>query len=482
MDIVTVLWSLSAAASITLAVLCGLMWLGERHVFSNLMLCLLGIATATSAYIELGMMYSATVREYGEWLRWYHLPIFFGILAQVLFVHFYLGASRKWLMWAAILARVAVLATNFMVDPNVNFSSIDSLRTISILGIDVSAIGAASARAAVQPLAAVSLALVVAYILDCAARRWRAGSAASRRKTLAIMAMGVTALVCALYTQLLIFGVVSGPTSNIPWFLAALLMMAHETGREFILNRRARLELAELRGQVAQVERVNLLGQLASALAHELSQPLTAISINLRAARRSLKRERPDVEEALVILDDISLDDARAVEMIERMRQLFKQRAIALEPLQIEDVVRNAVSLVRAEANSRNVGLRLVFQPGLPHVSGDRVHLSQVLLNLMLNSFQAVQSRAIDARHVVIEARSVEATGDVEIGVQDSGTGVPHAIVRQIFEPLFTTKPEGMGMGLSLCRTIIEAHGGRLWVERPAAQEGAIFRFTLKPA
>lgn len=483
METVTVLWSLAAATALTLATLCGLMWLSERRVYSNLMLFLLGVATAVSAYVELGMMHSATAAAYGAWLRWYHVPIFLALMAQVLFVHCYLGTSGKFLMWSVILARGAVLGLNFLVDPNFNFSSIDSLRAMPLLGDEVSAIAAAQTRREFQWFAVASLFLLMAYIVDSAARRWRKGTADSRRKALvAILAIVLPMLCSVLYTQLLAFGVLRGAISNIPWFLGALLMMAYETGREFILSRRARLELAELRSQMAQVERINLLGQLSSALAHELSQPLTAISANLRAARVHLKRERPDVEELSAILGDIALDDERAVEIIERMRQLFRQRAIDLEPIRIEDVVRNAAALIQAEASARHVVVRLHLQPGMPRVFGDRVHLSQVLLNLLMNSIHALQSRPIDERLIIVAAQVDDMTGEVEIGVQDSGTGIPGTIVDQVFEPLFTTKPEGMGMGLALSRTIIEAHGGRLWADRLSSQPGAVFRFTLRPA
>jgi signal transduction histidine kinase len=429
------------------------------------------------------MMHAATPAEVGEWLRWYHLPVFLGLMAQMLFVDCYLGTSGKLLMWAVILARGVVLGLNFVLHPNFNFSSIDRLHNTMLLGEEVSAIAVAQPRVELQWFAVVSLFLLMAYILDAAVRRWRTAAPDSRRKALAVLlAIGLPMLCTVLYTQPLVYGVISGPISNIPWFLGALLMMAYETGREFILSRRARLELANLRNQMQRIERTNLLGQLSSALAHELSQPLTAISANVRVARTQLKDERPDIGELPAILDDIALDNGRAVEIIERMRLLFKHHAIALQPIKIEDVIRDAVSLVLAEANSKQVVVHPIVQPTLPRVFGDRVHLSQVLLNLIMNGIQAVQSRPTGARLIVVEARADSVTGEVEIAVQDSGPGIPDAIVDQVFDPLFTTKPDGMGMGLALSRRIIEAHGGRLWVDRHSPRGGAVFRFILRPA
>lgn len=444
------------------------------------MLCLFGVATAASAYIELGMLRSATPAEYGEWLRWYHLPIFLALIAQVLFVRSYLGTARPWLMWAVIAARSIVLIVNFSVYPNYNFARIDALRSTSLLGDHVSAIAAAVQHRELQWFSLVSLALLLAYMADAAARRWLKGGEDSRRRALAVtLAISLPMLGTVIYTQLLAFGVFRGPISNIPWFLGTLSMMAYVSGRDFLLGRR---ELAELRGQLAHMDRVSLMGQLASALSHELSQPLTAISFNLAAARKLLKLPQPDAREIDAILEDVSVDDDRAVRIIDRMRQLFKLRAIDLSPIAIDEVVRDAVLLVRAEASSKRIALRALVQPELPPVFGDRVHLSQVLLNLLMNSIQAVQSRPADARHIVVEARAIQATGEVEVAVQDSGPGIPGAMVDRIFEPLFTTKPEGMGMGLALSRTIIEAHGGRLWAESASQSEGAVFRFTLRCA
>jgi signal transduction histidine kinase len=482
MDVVTILWSIGAAAAVTLAVVCGLVWQIERRDRASLMLCILGVATAASAFGELGMMQSATAAEYGEWLRWYYLPVWVALVAMLFFVHYYLGTGRAWLMWTVVVTRAVQVLVNFSVHPNFGFSSIDSLRSVSLFGEQVSVIGVATPSER-QWFAMATSFLLVAYLIDAAARGWLKGSRETRRKAIAV-SLGITfpMLLNVVWVQLLVFGFAQGTVSNVPWFLAALVMMAYELGRDFILSRRERLELAELRNQLAHVDRVSVMGQLASTLAHELAQPLAATAANVDAARAQLRREQPDLEELSAILDDIGTDDRRAAEIIDRMRQLFKRRTIEMEPLQLEDVVQDVVSLVRPEARSRHVVLSVLMPPGLPRVLGDRVHLSQVLLNLLMNSIQALQSRPSDARRIVVEARAHDEKNEVEVAVRDSGPGIPASVADSVFKPFFTTKSEGMGMGLALSRTIIEAHGGRMWADHPTQHDGAIIRFTVQRA
>jgi signal transduction histidine kinase len=246
----------------------------------------------------------------------------------------------------------------------------------------------------------------------------------------------VLPLLCAiLYAQLAIFGFVHAPLSNLLWFLGALMVSAYEVGRDFLLRRRAQLELVELREQLAQAERVSVLGHLASALAHELIQPLTATKANVQAARMELDNEEPNLEELRAILEDVDKDDSRAVDIITKMRRFSQRRAIDMQPLAVEDLVQDVLALVHSEAMNKHAVLALVMQPGLPRVLGDRVHLSQVVLNLLVNSIHAVESRPVDERGIVVEARAGETKDEVELAVRDSGHGIPDNIADQLSRP-----------------------------------------------
>jgi C4-dicarboxylate-specific signal transduction histidine kinase len=294
--------------------------------------------------------------------------------------------------------------------------------------------------------------------------------------------MAVPLLFSAISTQLVAFGVLPGAVANVPCFLGTLLMMAYKLGRDFTLGKRAQVELAELRTQLAQEQRITIVGQLAAALAHEMRQPLTANQLNVGAALRLLKDEKPDLEELRSALHDVQEGQRRAAEIVVRMQQFLRQRAIDLQPLGLERVVENVVSLARSQANSQDVRITLSVEPGLPKVLGDRVHLSQVLLNLLMNAVQAAQSCPRNFRRVAVEVHADRAKNQVEVTVRDSGPGIPDAEVDQVFKPFFTTKPEGMGIGLTLARSIIEAHGGRLWLDKASEEGGASFRFTVGTA
>ena len=209
--------------------------------------------------------------------------------------------------------------------------------------------------------------------------------------------------------------------------------MAVELSREFLLNRQTRQELEDLRSELARAGRVTALGQLASALAHELSQPLSAILRNAEAAELHLNGANPDLDELREIVADIRKDDRRAGDVIDQMRALIKRRTLQMHPLALNEVVEDVISLVHSDALARHVALDYVMTPGLPLVSGDRVHLSQVLLNLIINGMDAMQTCPASSNRMVIDARPRE-EGRVEVAVTDSGPGLPPGAIDKVFD------------------------------------------------
>jgi two-component system, LuxR family, sensor kinase FixL len=244
-------------------------------------------------------------------------------------------------------------------------------------------------------------------------------------------------------------------------------------------RKQAEEQSVQHRNELAHVARVSTMGQLASSLAHELNQPLGAILRNAEAAELFLQDPSPDLDEVRAILADIRKDDHRAGEVIERMRGLLKRRAVERRRLDVGLLAGEVLTLVRPDANARRVALALEANPPLPSVEGDRVQLQQVLLNLVLNSLDAVKDNSAPERRVRVRARPAGDT--VEVSVTDNGHGIPADRLGRVFEPFFTTKPNGLGMGLAISRSIVEAHGGRLWAENNPAG-GATFTFGLPAA
>jgi PAS domain S-box-containing protein len=252
--------------------------------------------------------------------------------------------------------------------------------------------------------------------------------------------------------------------------------MVHGVLRDVSDQKKSQAEADELRREVTHSGRITMLGRLSSALAHELSQPLGAILRNVEAAEILLHRPDPNLEELRAIVSDIHKDDQRAGAIIDKLRSLLKRRQMQFQPLSVESLVNDASTLVRPDASARHVVLQCAADVSLPLVSGDRVHLSQVLINLILNGIDSICDSAGPSREVIVTAHAAESA--VEITVADSGAGLTPEALSRLGEPFFTTKSSGMGMGLSVSRTIVEAHGGRLCAENQS-KGGALFRVIL---
>ncbi len=242
-------------------------------------------------------------------------------------------------------------------------------------------------------------------------------------------------------------------------------------------RRRSETEGQRLRQDLAHVGRVSTIGELTASLAHELNQPLTAILSNAQAAERILDSDTADLAEIREILGDIVEDDKRAGEVIHRLRGFLKKGTLELSILDIGELVGQVARLVTSDAIIRNVTIRLELAPGLPPVGGDRVQLQQVVLNLLMNGLDAMRESGLGERTLVLRTSGAGSTG-VVVAVEDSGVGIDVADLDHVFHAFYTTKPDGLGMGLAIARSIVEAHGGQLDA-RNNPQGGAIFSFTL---
>jgi PAS domain S-box-containing protein len=235
--------------------------------------------------------------------------------------------------------------------------------------------------------------------------------------------------------------------------------------------------LHQLEADLAHINRVSMMGELTASIAHEVNQPLSGVVSNGSACLRWLAGDVPNVEEAREAARRIVRDGKRAGEVIARVRALAKRVATTSEKLDLTETIREVLALVGDQAKRMGVVIRAEFADGLSPVSGDRVQLQQVLLNLLMNGMEAMSSVADRARELLITTRNMDA-GEVQVTVEDSGPGIDPNTHDKIFEPFYTTKPGGMGMGLSISRSILQAHGGRLWA---AAKDGpgTIFHFSI---
>jgi PAS domain S-box-containing protein len=603
MSLVTIIWSMIAAACLTLAALHLPVWWRNRGDRAALSFTITAVATAAIAFCELFMLKATTPAGYATAVRWIHVPIAVLMIGLAGFALHYLGAGRRWLAGAAIGLRLVSLPINFSVGQNLNWLEVRELREVSFLGELVRvAVGVNNPWMLVGQL---SVLLLLVFFADASLSAWRRGRRAAAivvggilslltlsggvmavalfwggvqaPYTLSLFCLGIVGVMAyALSTELLrarelagtlrsreqeaelaaeaaSFGTFSrdmardvieaspkwrelfGFAPAQPLCLADLVQKVHADDRaafadsaakaireggtqhaefrvpladgrirwivaigrveydarrhplrsrgvciDITARKQADQEMLRLRQDIAHVGRVSVMGQLASALAHEINQPLGAILRNAEAAAIFMQDPSPDLHEITAILEDIRKDDQRAGAVIDRMRTLLRRQEVEMKAVDVSQMLDDVATMLRPDATSRHIALEIDLPPRPPALLGDRVQLQQVLLNLILNGMDAIGAESGRPRRVMVTARPL-GTDALEFSVADTGSGVAAAQMERIFDPFFTTKTSGIGMGLSISRSIVEAHAGHLWVENNPAG-GANFRFTVRIA
>ncbi len=602
MSWVTIIWSMSAAVSLTLGAIHLVVWLQDRRAWANLLFSVTALAVTCIAACEMGLMHTDSVERFGALMRWAHVPAFVMVAGMVAFVGLYFGTGRWWLGGAAVGVRLVSLIINFMVEPNLNYRAIIALKQVDFLGDRVWVV-AQSVPTNRTRIVELSSLLALVFVVDASLTLWRKGGREARRRA-AVVGASITLFIflAAVIASLIHTGVLHVPYLLSFPFLAIVVAMGYELSRDviraarmadelrenaesmslaagaaqlalwrwdiardavwvspsgrrlynipegdvinlqrlldtlhpddreatrqavtrsfegegtfraeyrvvlpdgalrwiaargkvdFSANRKplrmrgvslditerknAELEAGQHRAELAHLTRVTTLSELSGSLAHELNQPLAIILSNAQAAQRLLVQAPPDVAEVRDILTDIVAEDRRAGEIIQRMRALLKRGETELLPLSLNEVILEVLHLINADLIGRGITVAREFAADLPQIRGDRVQLQQAVLNLILNGADAMSANAPGTRRLHVATSRHE--GAVRVSVRDQGCGLPSDVER-LFEPFVTTKPQGLGMGLAICRSITDAHHGRLWAE-PDPERGAIFHLEL---
>jgi two-component system sensor kinase FixL len=243
-----------------------------------------------------------------------------------------------------------------------------------------------------------------------------------------------------------------------------------------LARKRAEVEAFQARSQLLQLDRLSRMGELTASLAHELNQPLAAILSNAQAGLRFLQSDKINLDEVREILQDIIQDDQRAGNVIRSLRSMMKREEVDRSPIILNNVLHDVLEIFHTESIFRSVHVETELEKSLPPVLGDKVQLQQVALNLILNAADAMSLNPPEHRQIILRTGGKD--DRIRVTVRDFGPGIDKEKLERIFEPFFTTKGAGLGMGLNICRSIVEAHGGHIWAENNP-DRGATFVFEL---
>jgi PAS domain S-box-containing protein len=601
MSWVTILWSMTASACLTLAVIHFLVWCQRRSTWADLLFTLTSAGAAAYAVIELWMMRAQTPAEFATALRWLHVPTWVIVVSLIGFVRLHLRAGRLWLAWVTIALRSLALLLNFLVGQNLNYREVTALHHVTFLGEPISlGLGVSNPLMLIGQL---SLLVWLIFTADATITVWRRGD-----RRLALLTGGsivLFSLAGVLQAVLVLWRLVDWPLTESFFYLGIVLAMGYEKSRDTLraeqladdvregeeqismaaaaanlgfwsrdlktdelwasenwrvmfgftkaerldfnmflqrlyaddresirqavaraieeadnyeveyrvvlpdgqsrwiasrgrvqianggkpvrmhgvsaditARKQSEAELVQKRNELAHLSRVTTVSELSGSLAHELNQPLAIILTNAQAAQRLLAQQPPDLAEARDILADIVSEDQRAGEVIRRLRSLLKHGETSLRPLAVDEIMGEMLQFTRNDLIRQGVTAHRNLAGNLPPVLGDRIQLQQVLINLILNACDAMAANPPAARHLTLETSLHEKT--IRIAVSDTGCGLP-ADAESIFQPFYTTKPQGLGLGLSICRSLVTAHQGRLWAQKRDATTGGTTLYLELP-
>ena len=484
---IDLIWPMLASASLLTGFTHAVVWVTRPTQRVHLAFALAALSIGALALLELTIYRSLSPSVIAETLRWMHVAVACMVLAMVYVLYEWFGYGSLRIAMAAIGLRLLALVLNFTTGENLNFISVDGVMRTVWWGAPIShPVGVANPWVIA---AQASNALLLVYIGQTF---WRALRETGPARNAALIVCGswfLLVLVMVLSSAKMALGLARLPQIAIPGIVLVVIATSYLLVSELLNSQRLTLRLQEselrrLRSEqevaterecLAHLSRVTMLGELSGSLAHELNQPLTAILSNAQAAQRMLRRDPSDVSEVQEILADIIENDRRAGQVIVRMRGFLRKESAEHASLAINDAVQDCLRLVRSELIERRVAMQLDLAPGLPSSMGDRIQLQQVLLNLVINACDAMQDAPCEQ---VVTVRTLVSPRGILTQVSDGGSGIPEGMLERMFAPFETTKSTGMGLGLAVCRTIVQAHGGRIWAEN-ATPRGARVCFEL---
>jgi signal transduction histidine kinase len=451
-----------------LALLQAMLWLSARDHAEYLISALMAAAAGCVALLELAAMSAADAPTYLDALKLQITFIGIMLISLVWFVRIYLSAGSPTLVYATIVLWAIALVANLVSPTGGLFTSNVELVSRQFLGETFTLL-----RGETNPwkyAADAASVLILLFLLQATVEAWR------KNKRQRAVVVGGSSLVFIMFggihTPLVDAGVIQTPYMVGFSFLAIVGALSYQLVYDALqANRYAR--------EMEQLTRAFLLGEIAAGLAHELNQPLAAILSNAQAARRYLGSSEPDYDEVGEIIEDIIAEDKRAGQIIHGLRTMLRGADPETRVVSINDVIESTIDLVGADLRSRGVAIQTDLRATRDAVEADSVQLQQVLINLMLNAAKAMAETTPDRRRIGI--RSTSRGEKIDIAVTDRGPGIREPARARLFEPFFSTDASGLGMGLPICKRIVERHGGRIWME-PRESGGSVFFFELPAA
>jgi len=469
-SVLTLLWSMCAAACFMLGMIQVITWYQRQWNIAYLWSFSMAVAASLSALFELSMMFTTDVERYQVLFTLHTICIFFVVISLVLFVKSYLAAGSQWILVTIIAIWSIQVLGNIFLPEGPLYLKVLQLEPVETFWGE-SFTFARIESSPMKYLTDAASVLILIYLMQSTGVAWRQGV---RQRALIVGGGAVLFITIAgIHTPLVDAGIVRTPYMISFAFLAIVasltFQLVSEAGRD-------RTDLQRTRREMERLTRIGMLGEVAAGIAHELNQPLTAILSNAQAARRFLASENPDLDHIRDIVDDIIADDKRAGSVIHGLRAMFNDDETLQDAVQVNNAIRLVSDFLAGELRTNNVVLKTELAQKLPAVICDEVQIQQVLMNLILNAMHAMSDTPDHARRIVVQ--TVPNDDEVLISVADTGPGISADALPRLFDAFYTMQQDGLGMGLAICKRIVERHGGRIWAEANS-DVGATFKFAL---